>query len=332
MEPTPNRESDNQMISPYVIYVTGIPSKTTRHEIMNYFGQFGNISSVETFEDSIKTSKFGNKSQPYLRGFCILKTSDLPTFERIINFSRHVFLGRSLACREYMTGEQLRQRNRSLNDRRVILKQVPKDITEGDLIRTLENIGGELEMFYIFHSDSEYSNHRRHYTCSAMFKHAEKMEDLTLIGSFPGPDGKPIVVRKYEHNPDPRVKPSATPLKKPWSKTLPYDTPYIENNQNRSQFIQSKRYSKLTSIDEKLQNQTFDDGVNFERNKLEASKKGSTKCSLSYFHTPPPTSAKYHSFRSMLRSKSKESDSKNHEVRMNILLGQSDSWREDVDI
>lgn len=290
-----------------MIYVAGIPSSCSDEDISEYFRQFGEIDSVQTFEDKSRTlGASRNQQKRMIRGFCILTTSSRDTFRSIVSFKRHLFFGRALACREYMVGEELKRRNRQLNDRRVILKQVPKDVSQEELRRTLESIGGEVEMFYVFHPDAEAATPRRHLTCSVMFKHSRRIEELVSIGSFPGPSGKPIIVRKYLHNPSPRANTSHRNF------TTGSSSSEASSKKVRKEFAGPPI---ATSIEEDFEGR----GIRAKQERS-ASQRSAPKCALSYFHTPPPTSSKYHSYRSMLQSVSQAALHRYTGVRLNIGL------------
>lgn len=304
------RGDPTQKRSPHVIYVAGIPSTCSEEAISEYFQRFGSIDSVQTFEDRTRTQS-GSRTQPKppIRGFCILTTSSRDTFRSIVGFKSHLFFGRALACREYMVGEELRRRNKQLNDRRVILKQVPKDVSQDELRRTLESIGGEVEMFYVFHPDAEAAAPRRHLTCSVMFKQSRCIDELVSIGSFPGPSGKPIIVRKYLHNPSPRAQ---------FSQRF-----FAATTSNSPAISKLARHEQAgppisTSIEEDFEAR----GARAKR-ECGASQRSTPKCALSYFHTPAPTSSKYHSYRRLLQSDPTAALCRYTGVRLNLCLRQS---------
>ena len=290
-----------------MIYVAGIPSSCSDEDIREYFRRFGEIDSVQTFEDKSRAPD-ASRSQPKraIRGFCIVTTYSRDTFRSIVSFKRHQFFGRALACRQYMVGEELKRRNKQLNDRRVILKQVPKDVSQDELQKTLESIGGEVEMFYIFHPDDEAAAPRRHLTCSVMFKHSRRIDELVAIGSFPGPSGKPIIVRKYLHNPSPRANRIFAARS---------SSSEASGKKDRKEYVGPPI---ATSIEDDFEGR----GIRAKQERS-ASQRSAPKCALSYFHSPLPTSSKYHSYRSMLQRDSRAALHRYTGVRLNIGLRQS---------
>lgn len=305
-------DSEARNVKNLSIYVAGIPSQASRSEIKKYFSQFGSIERVVTFEDKGRRSIFTGDDRMPIRGFCIVTPRSKHTFDRILEHSEHRFGDRILACRKYVNGLELQQQNKLLNDRRVILKQVPLSIEEKTLKKTLELIGGQIEMFFAFRPDTELKRQRKHLTCSAMFSDSRGAQELIDIGSIPGPNGRPISVRKYMHN----SRTTFDEYKDPGSDHLKVKTTSSAsaNDWNWTTLSHQSRKTDQTPYFEGQLQQA-------EKISIHSAEQGNPNtCRLANFHSQKPTAARYYNYRSLMDYYTKRPASDNGAIRINILI------------
>ena len=273
----------------YSIYIAGIVHYATSADIKRYFSSFGKIERISTFEDRSQNWASTEGERSAMRGFCIISTKSLKTFQSIMNAEEHWFMGRRLNCQEYVQGEDLQSHNKMLNDRRVVLKQVPLSIDEKKLKHTLESIAGEIEMFFTFRSSLETKKSKRNLTCSAMFKSTKDAQKLIELGGFPGPDGRPINIRKYEHQ-------ARTHFTEKESQNLRINA--RKNNQVLDQdlWVRDLPKSDIKSKD-KLTRQNRQRGTKADQS---VDSNPTRTCRLANFHSQKPTSSSYYSYRSLM--------------------------------
>lgn len=181
--------------------MAGIPSKGSVAHLFSYFETYGPIRGIELYPG--KGMYFLSPGERWLpryplKGYCILHMENPEDARLIIRDTPHQLGERVLSCKAYLRGEELRNLNLTLCNKRLILKQVPKDVDMAKLKEQLEALAGPIESFYVLVTDRETSLQRRHSTCSVLFQSEIGREMLLRLGSMPGPDGKPIYFRAYE--------------------------------------------------------------------------------------------------------------------------------------
>lgn len=221
MNPTsegPSEDSSHSLpVSPrtnYKIYVGGISSQMQAGKLKAYFGSFGWIESVLTFNKKTRRVAVAkdNKLPPpgtsglnyeRIKGFCIVNAGDSATFERILNHSPHILNGRTIQCSEYITGSKLGQANVEKNSRRVIVKNVPPTITDDELKEILESYAGPIEIFFCFQTDNRKlilkGKQKKNKTFSVMFKDKRSIQTIEENPHLLLPDGSSIFLRKFSH-------------------------------------------------------------------------------------------------------------------------------------
>jgi len=188
-----------------MLFVTGIPSKTSPEQVLTHFRQFG---AVELHK--LGTSKKNNKvltvdaSANTRRGFCILHAGDLQAYNAIISSSNVRFQGRTLAISKFRQGSELTQHNEYLNARRVIVKKVPAGICPDAFKLQLQAAFGVITRMYKYEAESiekaaKKEKKRKTNTYSVEFEevvNAEKAASASLF--YLQGVSKPILVERYQ--------------------------------------------------------------------------------------------------------------------------------------
>ena len=195
----------------FSVYVAGIPTKTTRHEIETYFCQFGKIDDVQTFnncQQAGRESKDANQGRN--KGYCVLLTSCRQTYNTILDFQKHTIFGRSILCAKYQEGSKLMRLNRLNNQRRVIIRNVPAEFKQDELQVYFDTIIGKVDILYEFKEDGslhqnfiqdmEKSPPNSSSTKSYSVMFSEKSDAQTLIGQgkVQGPRNCLLLVDRYK--------------------------------------------------------------------------------------------------------------------------------------
>lgn len=148
------REGQTTSDTPYLIFVTGIPSKTTCKEVLDHFGRFGRVQMYRLPATAKCQRVLQNHASVNIkRGFCILQAISEITYNLILGSSEH-FQGRSLAIGPFRQGSALWTHNEHVTSRRVIIKKVPSAVSEENLRRALETDFGTITRMYRFAAES----------------------------------------------------------------------------------------------------------------------------------------------------------------------------------
>lgn len=183
------------------IYVAGIPAKIDRKVLQRYFSQFGPSIHVQTFqtkEDSMKQIEDSMTCSPQMssqdsaqhtasrvKGYCIVKTNNWPTFNNILSIQNHCIQGRIVMCTRFQEGNKLMRLNRLNNQRRVVVKKVPMCIDPHLLQKLINKYIGFVEVMYELKNNStqfapEISHSSKAY--SIMFEKKEVAQELLTQG------------------------------------------------------------------------------------------------------------------------------------------------------
>ena len=191
------------------VYVGGIPSYTSKDNILTYFSTFGRIEKVKLFFRSKVHSNSKSNLSNQAKGYCVVKALDHQTVNNILNIKNHFFEGRYIICSLYKTGDELAKENTEKNEKRVIIKKVPASIPELSVNLLLEKLaGGKVEVMYPFISDfqkkdvilnSEGQTEKRFKAYSVMFSDKESAERIIRIRCYQLKDGSTIFIEKYQN-------------------------------------------------------------------------------------------------------------------------------------
>ena len=115
------------MSNPNTVFVGGVKACFSRVEILNYFSQFGTITSVK-----MKKNKRKNNTN---RGFCLIRFEHTISARRVIEIKNHTIDGRMVTCREYLKGEKLKKSKIVKNNRRLYISNLAPETTNAQIMK-----------------------------------------------------------------------------------------------------------------------------------------------------------------------------------------------------
>lgn len=200
-----NKNSSFKKEDKLMIFVTGIPSKTTPEVVLNHFRQFG---TVELYKLGTSKKAFrvlsNNPSTNTRRGFCLLQARDVITFNNIISSSSVKFQGRSLAVSKFRQGSELYLHNEYINSRRIVVKKVPADTCPDAFRSQLETAFGVITRMYKYEAESaqkaaKKEKTRVNNTYSVEFEEVATAEIATIDPYFYLQGvSSPVIVERYQ--------------------------------------------------------------------------------------------------------------------------------------
>ena len=190
--------------TPLLIFVTGLPSKTTPQVVLDHFKRYGNVQQYK-IGNTVKGNKAlqANCASNIKRGFCVLKALNQITYKSILS-SSELFLGRSLVIGPFRQGSELWSHNESINSRRVIVKKVPIRIEEESLRQVLEYQFGNISRMYRFAAESiekaaKKDKSRKNNTYSVEFVNEESAAKASKHGIICISDSaSPIILERFQ--------------------------------------------------------------------------------------------------------------------------------------
>lgn len=192
---------------PYRIFVAGIPSKVKYRQVLTFFEHLGEFTHIYGLD---KASKKLSPRYPLgklvTRGCCILVTPSSKTYELITSESMNIeFMGRSLICRPFWSGQDLAVHNQRLNICRVLLKQVPSALSEQELHSLLESTCGPVQILFPLRAQkvhpSHLTPHKKQYTYSVTFQEDATAEKLKAQGYLITASGDKILASPHIYLP-----------------------------------------------------------------------------------------------------------------------------------
>ena len=123
------------------IYVGSIPGHIKQSTLLAYFENFGRILRVRMF--------FRDTTEKVNKGYCHVITDDRSAYDKILAHSPHYLGKRRLYCSALISGRRLEKHNLYNNTKRIILRNLPPEMTDDDLYVILSEFGA-IEMAYIF--------------------------------------------------------------------------------------------------------------------------------------------------------------------------------------
>lgn len=187
-----------------MLFVTGIPSKCSPHQIISHFSAFGRVK-IHRLASAKKGGRLlqANPIANTRRGFCVLQAMDRPSYEAVLNSEAVSFLGRTLAINRFRQGEELQAYNDYVNARRVVIKKVPSN-TDPELFKSiLEEIFGKISRIYRYEAESTQKaikkvHRRRTHTYSVEFELIQTAEKAAETGILTLNDNaSPVLIERY---------------------------------------------------------------------------------------------------------------------------------------
>lgn len=176
--------------SPLLIFVTGLPSKSTIQVVLEHFRKYGKVQLYRISNNSNQANRVlqAHASANIKRGFCILRALNESTYQNILS-SSEPFLGRTLAVGPFRQGSELWSHNEHINSRRVIVKKVPSMVPEEMLRAALETQFGTIHRMYRFAAESttkaaKKEKNRKHHSYSVEFDLESSADQASAEGIF----------------------------------------------------------------------------------------------------------------------------------------------------
>lgn len=285
---------------PFLIFVTGIPSKSTSQVVLAHFKRLGQVQMYRLPSNARGLRVLQNPASINIkRGFCILQALNDVTYKKILG-SSEPFFGRHLAVGPFRQGSALWNHNEHVTSRRVILKKVPSNIAEETLHQYLEEVFGPINRMYRFAAESsekaaKKERSRKYNSYSVEFSLVTGAMEAAKDGYF-YIDGifNPIIVEKFQK----KVTPSG--------ETQTHSTTYKishKSSKDRKQALQKPKLLLTADV------QKFHTGLK-QSEPMMAWDFGN--------HKVKPTKKIYHINRENYSTEGSEEDLSNYRVRINV--------------
>lgn len=181
------------------LFVAGLPSAISALEILAYFRTISPAFGLTTPGDIDLCERQQKK------GFCYLVCFDSEIAQYVIKKKFFSFLNRTLTVMKQLEGVDLIIQNKKVKKCRVILKQVPSNVTEAQLKYFIEERYGDLETIFRLRSKDPYfdinnklANYMKYHAFSGYFKEKAHAAALINLGVITYIDGSTIYVHKHE--------------------------------------------------------------------------------------------------------------------------------------
>lgn len=125
--------------SPIKFFVGGIPSEIKKKDLVAYFGRYGSLSKITTFNP---------RKKQRLLGFCFVYFNSIEDNSIFDPSTTFYFHGRFLQIEQALTKDKLKEIVVEKKSRRLYIPQVPLKWTDQDLVDCFEAYG-ELENAFI---------------------------------------------------------------------------------------------------------------------------------------------------------------------------------------
>lgn len=123
------------------VFVSNLHQHVSHSALLTHFRAYGTIDRLRVF--------FKDSNGKVNKGYCHVLTQDESVFKKILDDKNHYFQGRKLHCTALITGSKLDKQNKVGNNKRVVVRNLPSDVTDNDLYNFFVKFG-EIEMAYIF--------------------------------------------------------------------------------------------------------------------------------------------------------------------------------------
>ena len=162
------------------IFVGGYDSLTQKEELFNYFSRFGEIKRIITKFDDQGTAK----------GYCFIKFYEVSSAKRVLDHKEHRLNNRILECRPVMKGKMLKESLKRIDNRRVFISNICKQVDKR-MLEELLSAHVPLENTYLV------SKKRKPTAIAFVTLRSEEDVEILLEKSILA-GGKKLVIRKYK--------------------------------------------------------------------------------------------------------------------------------------
>ena len=282
---------------PLLLFVTGIPSKTTSEQLLALLSEFGNfrILCLKNSRDHV-TIHAASPKPNLKRGFCIVEASEIDSFNQAIDRECLLVGNRSVKISKFMFGRALQDSSREEELRRVIVKKIPQTFTQDQLTEILCKLFGTVTRIFRYVAPDKAKRVKkkagRFHTYSVEFDSAESAAQASAMGHFCISGlNCPIIIEGFKRKSDIKVKElniAISPMQKPYPRSTFERSTSIGNLHHRSakaEVIQTNTVSNATN------NPNF---FSDAKNLLSIGK------AFRFFHYDKPTTRAYHVHRTDL--------------------------------
>lgn len=135
-----SKQSRNKKKSdPGTIFVGGFSSKTKQSELKAFFSKFGQVKKI----NMVRNKRGGSK------GYCFIQFKQVASAHQALDARDIHYHGRNLNCRPILSGEELENFKKKINEKRVVVTNLPEigEFMENDLRKIFKNFG-KIKNFY----------------------------------------------------------------------------------------------------------------------------------------------------------------------------------------
>jgi hypothetical protein len=190
---------------PFMIFIAGVPSVSTKHELMEFFQSFGPIKSIQPRLCQTELSR-QNSAEALPKVYWLLEAADMTSYKSILAVEPCIFRGRKLYLAPFKSGTALIMHNNSIARRRALIKRVPSWLSEHALINLIERGFGPIFTYFRYQSDkSEFgsirptSRIRKFFTYSVTFENKSDRDDIVNAGCIQIAQDVLVTVEKFVH-------------------------------------------------------------------------------------------------------------------------------------
>lgn len=157
------------MMSSVKIYLGNVPAMATKDEIQRLFLRMGIEVGVKMFYKS-----GGQTPHQLNRGYCHITVDSPEAANEVLNGPPIHLNGYKLSPSEYKKGKQLKESNEENNNKRLIIKNVPHDVSEAEIKQRVEEFGSAEQVYFFSEKHqpglpSQYPSGRKYNTASVQF-------------------------------------------------------------------------------------------------------------------------------------------------------------------
>lgn len=132
------------------LFVAGIPSGVSLEDLSAFFNKLGPFTiDIHEFKARCLTGRS--------KGYVIVHTADKLASEQLLFKGYIQYKDRTLSIMPFYSGPDLKEVNRKLNQKRVILKRVPSSVTQAEIVSTIERKWGRIQSFFQYNRVSKKS-------------------------------------------------------------------------------------------------------------------------------------------------------------------------------
>lgn len=176
------------------LFIAGLPVPLDLSEFTSYLTTFG------TFRiDDNKYRKAMRRGQ--VKGYITVEAIDKESFERLSSVKKLTFQQRTLAIMPFKVGSRLERMNKTINNRRIIVKKVPICMPDEELTDTISDFYGAIEFYFQFQRYScskKKKSPGRYKTYSFIMESTDAAFEMTTSGSLLLPSGESILFLPYD--------------------------------------------------------------------------------------------------------------------------------------